>query len=402
MMAGAGLSRLFSDDSRNVSSDISAADPDLLSRAEIAVRLAPADPEAHRTRAIALSALGQTADALPDYERACSLRPQDYLLWTDLGYTRDTLNDVEGALTAYREAIRLAPYYAQPRYYLGALLLRTGQRDEGFAELNRATTSDLKLINSKIRLAWNVYEGDVAVIERVVQPQTDAERLLLARFLVKQGKSDDAMRLFRSAGGLTQEDRNDLLKDLLAAKNYAKAYEVWKEDRAGNSSQMGNAISDAGFESGEDFSDAGFSWRKVGNEPNVQLSLDRSDPREGKRSLRFDFKGEIKPGTSLISQLVLVAPGTRYRLNFAARTQELVSGGLPLIAVFEAGAKDKSLAQSKPLPQGTNGWQNLTLEFAAPSGAQAVNIALQREGCKSRTCPMFGRLWLDNFSLEKL
>jgi hypothetical protein len=118
--------------------------------------------------------------------------------------------------------------------------------------------------------------------------------------------------------------------------------------------------------------------------------------------LRFEFKGEIKPGTSLISQLVLVAPGTRYRLNFAARTQELVSGGLPVIAVFEAGAKDKSLAQTKPLPQGTNGWQNFTLEFAAPSGAQAINIALQREGCKSRTCPMFGRLWLDNFSLEKL
>ena len=99
---------------------------------------------------------------------------------------------------------------------------------------------------------------------------------------------------------------------------------------------------------------------------------------------------------------MLVAPGVRYRLNFAARTQELVSGGLPLIAVLAADGKGKPLAQTKPLSQGTNNWQNLTLEFTALPDAQAITVALQREGCNNRTCPMFGRMWLDSFSIEKL
>ncbi|MDX6289252.1 MAG: hypothetical protein QOH42_1051, partial [Blastocatellia bacterium] len=34
--------------------------------------------------------------------------------------------------------------------------------------------------------------------------------------------------------------------------------------------------------------------------------------------------------------------------------------------------------------------------------ATAVYVALERQPCDKSPCPIFGRLWLDNFSLQKV
>ncbi|MCA1816990.1 MAG: hypothetical protein LC746_11390, partial [Acidobacteria bacterium] len=60
------------------------------------------------------------------------------------------------------------------------------------------------------------------------------------------------------------------------------------------------------------------------------------------------------------------------------------------------------LAQSKTLPQGTTNWATYDVEFTAGAKAEAVLVAVRREGCDASPCPMFGRVWLDDFSLRKL
>jgi hypothetical protein len=60
------------------------------------------------------------------------------------------------------------------------------------------------------------------------------------------------------------------------------------------------------------------------------------------------------------------------------------------------------LASSAPLPAGTNSWQEVTLEFSSGDTTRAVLISLQRQSCPSGPCPIFGRLWLDTFTLGKL
>jgi hypothetical protein len=99
---------------------------------------------------------------------------------------------------------------------------------------------------------------------------------------------------------------------------------------------------------------------------------------------------------------MLVEPKTRYKLHFSARTKEVVTGGLPLIVVNGAGSGGPTLAQSNTLPQGTQGWSDYTVDFTTGDGMRAVLISLQRQPCTGGPCPIFGRLWLDAFTVEKL
>ena len=100
---------------------------------------------------------------------------------------------------------------------------------------------------------------------------------------------------------------------------------------------------------------------------------------------------------------MLVEPGARYRLSFHARTESVKTGGPPVVVVSDASADDaRVLAQSKPLPQGTTGWQEYEVELTAAPKTEAVLVGLRRENCDANPCPMFGRVWLDDFSLRKL
>ena len=87
-------------------------------------------------------------------------------------------------------------------------------------------------------------------------------------------------------------------------------------------------------------------------------------------------------------------------MRFAARTESIVSGGLPLIQVMDANSGGV-IAQSEDFPQATNGWRDYFVEFQTGELISAIQIRLQRQVCSGPLCPIFGRLWLDNFSLQK-
>jgi hypothetical protein len=114
-----------------------------------------------------------------------------------------------------------------------------------------------------------------------------------------------------------------------------------------------------------------------------------------------EFSGDSDPGTQIISQLDLVEPNYRYQLNFAARTENIVSGGLPRVAVLDAGNRE-ILGKTNAFPRTVSSWQDYSIDFNSKETTRAILISLQREQCRESSCPIFGRLWLDNFSLKKL
>ena len=116
--------------------------------------------------------------------------------------------------------------------------------------------------------------------------------------------------------------------------------------------------------------------------------------------MRVDFAGNSDPATSVISQLLLVEPATHYELRFAARTEEIVSGGPPHLIITDAN-DGRVIAKSDEFPRQTAGWQYFTVAFNSADTTQAIQITLQRQQCSTSPCPIFGRLWLDSFSLQK-
>lgn len=402
-----GLARLLSEFAVRTTLSPTESQANMVATADQAARLAPYDPAAHRALAIALAAAGRDDDAIREYERAVALRPNYYRSWLELGRARDQQDDQQGALEAFREASRLAPHYAQPRWQLGNVLFRMGQREEAFAELRRAAASDVTMLPAAIDLAWGAYAGDTSAIEQVFEPQTATWRLALARYYAKHGKPAEALAQFRAAGQIPDYDRRAFLQDLLATRHFAEAYEVWSsglEPKVAERRSGVGQMTDGGFESGIKFDDPGFGWQLARGAQALRFSLDTVEPKEGSHSIRIDYNGEYNPALAVMAQLVLVEPGSRYRLRFASRSEEMVTGGLPVIAVSDTSSSDngRSLAESSPLPQGSVGWQDQTLEFTTGGETNAVLVSLVRRSCGNGPCPIFGRIWLDQFSIEKL
>lgn len=368
--------------------------------AERAVGLTPSDPEARYARAVALSFAGDGPGALREYERAAALRPRDYFLWLAVGSAREQAGNMEGALAAYREGVRLAPHYAQPRWLLGNALFRAGRREEGFAEMRRAARSDPQLLPAFADLAWTSTGGDPAGVEQIVRPEDGAAHLALARLLFRKGRAAEAAGHLRSAGEVADEDRRSLLRELLSSKRYREAYQVWLGGREAEGGGAG-ALFDGGFEGGVGLDEAGFGWRVAHDAPGLVASLDGAERREGARSLLLEWRGNADPSLQAVSQLVPVEPGGRYRLNFSARTADVVTGGPPVVVVGDAAGGGR-LAESAPLGKGAGVWSDYSVEFATGAGVTAVVISLRRQSCSTGPCPMFGKVWLDAFGLRRL
>ncbi|HEX6189432.1 MAG TPA: hypothetical protein VFZ40_15230 [Pyrinomonadaceae bacterium] len=373
-----------------------------------AVAMGNAVPEAHYARAIVLERTG-SSDAIGEYERAVTLRAHDYALWLELGGARDRLGDTAGAVAAFSESTRLAPFYARPRWQLGNALFRAGRIKEALGELHLAARNDLKLALPVLALMWSGLNGNVADVERAFAPQSPAMEAALARFLVKRGKVSDAMRHFRAAGGISADEQRAMIIDLLAAKDFEAAYEVWSVNR-GNKAPGTAHMDNGGFEEPIAIEERGFGWQLFQNQQGIVVALDPAERRSGMHSLRVDWSGNGDTLLPIASQIVLVEPGRRYQLRLAARGADLVMLGLPAISIVDASDpaaqsgdyRQSAIGRSQPLPKGTSAWQDFSFDFTTSPATRAVIVRIHRENCAIHPCPAFGHAWFDDFSLTEL
>src|SRR6266851_1586926 len=363
-----------------------------------AISLAPSDPEAHRALASVFSRLRLFDGAKNELETATSLRPNDDYIWLELGNVKDELGDTEGAFAAFNEAVRFAPYYAHTRWQRGNLLLRMGHYPEAFADLRQAALSNRDFLPNLIDLAWGLSRGDVKTTEQMVQLSDDRARIALALFLAKHGQAREAVDQFHlAAASATEENKLDFQRQLIDANAFKEAFELRTgPTNAGNETTA--VVYDGGFEGPLSFDEVVLGWRVPREQNGVSISLDATRPQSGLKSLQIQFNGNSNPRASLISQTVLVKPQQRYRINFAVRTQDVVTGGLPLISISDA-VNGQLLGSSAAFPQATNSWQVLSFEFTTLEKTSAVNLSLQRNSCSSDPCPAFGFVWLDSFSI---
>jgi len=284
-----------------------------------------------------------------------------------------------------------------------------GQYDEAFAELRLAAIGNPKLWPNVIDLAWGIYGGDVDAVVRVIQPQTEEARLSLALFLARHDQPAAALDQFRQTANTANAKNETLLEEMLKARAFNEAYEVWARIRGialrtlpdGRVSDTEVGIRDGGFEEPVTVGESGFGWQITPNVANLTMSVDTNEHQSGSRSLRIDFRGNSDATSFLLTQLVLAKPQTHYRLSFAAQSREFVSASLPIITVNDASdPKDTILAQSPPLSSDQNSWREVTLDLTTGPQTQAITISLSRQSCAQDPCPAFGVLWLDSFELK--
>jgi Flp pilus assembly protein TadD len=372
--------------------------------AEAAARLAPDDPQAY-LRAARLRRLSFLPEELPkalaEYERAAALAPNDYLIWMELGRARETSGDQEGALRALGRAAELAPHYAQPRWLLGNALLRAGRTEEAFAELRLAGEADTTLRPQVFNLAYQFYKGDIARVLDAVG-RTPAARAQLVGVLIGRGNLEEALAVWSGLGAEEKlkgrEVGERLAQALHKQKQFRRAAQVLAE--AGVVVTQGQ-LANGSFEA--DIAPAGaemFGWQVQPSSAGVQAAVDARRASAGSRSLRLTLSSSAQIQLDNVSQLVTVEPGARYRLSFAVRTEELRSAATALVAVVDA-ATGASLGATPPVPVGTREWTQEVIEFTAGPNTEGVVVRLARAGCPDGVCPIFGKIWYDDFNLER-
>lgn len=368
--------------------------------ADAAVRFSSRNAQNHLIRGGVLQRQGDLAGAMGAYSRAVSLRPDDYVLWLNLSHARELNGDREGAIAAARYAASLAPHYSKPHWQLGNLLVRAGRIDEGYRELRAAGRSNPALLPAFINLAWQLSRGDVQTVVDAAGPATPTGYKALADFFRKRGQTSEAIEMFRRIGAEPGEEivqeRRAYLAELLGAKDFKSAHALWRIAHQPDPDMP--MVFDGGFEQESDLDEPGFGWRAGEKSDAIHLSLDPSEPNEGRRSLHVFFNGASDPSQPVISQLVSVESQKGYQLRFAVRTREVVSGGLPMVTVVDP-VSGQALGQTESFQQTSDGWRPYTIDFTTAPNAQAIQIRLQRGPCGS-PCPIFGNLWLDNFSIQ--
>lgn len=374
--------------------------------ARAAARLAPDDPQTHFTVGV-FARMDFTPEGLQEtvrnFERATALSPHDYRMWMELGRAREQAGDTEGGEAALRRAVRIAPNYVMPRWFLGNLLLRAGKTDEAFAFLRSAAESEHELRGPIFASVWSIYNGDVG---RVTEAMGDAPavRADLIGYLVNLKRTEDARRLWAT---LTPQDKRRereasqaLLGALLGEEHFAAALDVYRGARGEESSAEVGRVTNGGFESEIGSAAQGkFDW-EVSTAQQAQIALDPKTVHGGARSLRISFNAPSNVAFNNFSQLIVVEPGARYRLEFFVRTESLKSVSTLVVDVLDA-ATGKVLASSPPSPGGTTEWKPVVLEWAAPPAADGVRVQLRRQPCLDEVCPIFGKVWYDDFSLQR-
>ena len=378
-----------------------------LETAQMAVNLAPSDPLPHwRLGNIAQKELppDQISFVVAEYEKAVSLSPNDYRLWMEFGGALEQEGDFEKAEKALREAVKLAPSYAYPRWYLGNLLLRTDRYAEGFAELQRASEANGQFQQQLFNLAWQLNKDDFDALRAAVG-DTPGIRAAFSRYLIERGRYEDGLRLWNSLTATEKKESrfaaDPIIDSLIAAQRYHQAMEIWNEVAPGPSyfASLGHIL-DGGFEDNLAHGPgAVFGWQVQSNS-QVQIGIDPGQGHSGNRSLRVFFQVRSHIDTINVSQLVPVKPNSEYDFECYMKTERLESAETPGILIVNA-SDDASLVGSAPAPSGNNNWQRVSLSFKTGEKTEAVKVKMVRNSCAdSPVCPIFGTVWYDDFDLK--
>lgn len=378
-----------------------------LETAQMAVGLAPSDPLPHwRLGTFAQKELppDQISLAVSELEKAVDLSPNDYRFWMDYGVALEQSGEMEKAEQALRQAVKLAPTYAFPRWYLGNHLVRTDRYSEGFSELQQASAANDQFQPQLFNLAWQLNKDDFDGLQSAVGA-TPGLRAEFARYLVERSHFDEGLRLWNTLNETqkmeTRSTAELIVNSLIGAQHYYQAMDIWNEiaPSLAYKAEPGHII-DRGFEDNLAHGPgAVFGWQ-VQSGPQVQIGIDAVQGHSGGRSLRLYFQVHSHINTINVSQLVPVKPDTDYDFECYVKTDKLESAETPVIQIVNA-ADDAAIVGSPSAPSGSNGWQRVSLTFKTGAKTEAIKVKMVRNSCAdSPVCPIFGTVWYDDFDLK--
>ena len=381
-----------------------------LEGADKAVRHAARDPLVHYRRGlIYLNAApedeteSRLTTAVTEMREAVKLSPEDNRLWIALGQALDHSGAAVEAQAAFEQARQLAPHHFQPQWALGNHWLRVGDREAAFAQFRAVLAVRPTELPQVFGYAWQAYNGDASEIVKALSPPPSA-RAELASLLISRDRVDEALKVWREVEKPLATDVKMVTRALINKEHFTAAHEVWRTSALNElpSPDEGSLLANGGFDKEISLNAAQpfLTWQ-MKPQPGVTMARDSQEHKSGAYSLRVSFDLSGNPVVVIATQTVPIAPATTYRLSFAAQTEELRNLSPPLVEVYDAARRERLHVESKPIMTEKKEWHDYSIEFTTTASTEAVTIQLERLACSDPPCPLRGRIWFDDFKLEK-
>ena len=332
-------------------------------------------------------------------QQAVQLSPHNADFRLLLAATQSVSGDLAARETHLRTAVALAPHYPQVRWQLANLLVRAGKLDEALDEFRQVADAKPALLPTAFDLLWEATGGNVNSLARATGEQP-RNRMALANFLLQQHRADEAAQIFSRidvTARAAAPEAPDFLNRLMNAGHPELARRLWGE-ASGTNDITSTSLSNGGFETEAPTKSALFDWQLKRSDyasPKIEAGMAHS----GQRALRLDFAGrDTTKLTDEIRQLLVLQPGTAYRLSCYAKTQQFKAPEGPRWVVLNQ-ANNQPVATTNRVSPDQADWQLLTADFTTPAGQKMYWLMLQRTPQFSYDEPTKGTLWFDDCSL---
>jgi hypothetical protein len=145
---------------------------------------------------------------------------------------------------------------------------------------------------------------------------------------------------------------------------------------------------------------AQFDWN-LGQSKYARIGITTATARTGQRSLKISYNGvDTTTLNNEVRQLVKARPGALYTLACYVKAEKLLTPDGPQVVVTTQDSATP-IAASAAIEAGSYDWRLLTMDFAAPSNAQAIIIAVKQTPQFSYVDPTSGTVWFDDFVLRE-
>lgn len=372
--------------------------------ADVSASLAPDDPQTHYTSAILHEQSFSPEDfekSVAEFEKAAALSPNDFLLWLALGKARERNGDPLGAEKALRRAVELAPNYVDAHWTLGNNLLRQGKFEEGFKEIRLSADNGEKFVLPAISTAWTIFDGDISQIRKNIG---DSAKLnaFLAVFLLNQNRFDDAFNTWNAIGGdaktvAYRTQSEEIYNRFLSANKYRYAKIVKNSLDGSEDPNVFGKITSGGFDSNVKQEKTDFFDWQIGAGAQPLIGYDDKIKRGGDLSQVIIFNSPDGLDFRNFSQIVVVESGKTYSFKGFYKAELKTSATLRWEIV---SATDNSVIATTDSISASTDWTSFEASFTVPQNAEAVIIRLARVKCGSTICPISGKVWFDDFSIN--
>jgi tetratricopeptide (TPR) repeat protein len=351
----------------------------------------------HSDSKLAIAFLKRAVDIDPGYDR----------LWMELAEAEESAGHFAAAKDDFEDARDAHPTSAEAHWRFGNYLVRQGDRNWGFAEIERAINVDPTLTPSAINVCWeashsvpellaitpdNSNEFYAAALEFFLSRREVTAAAQVWSRIASSGEYFDMRRAVPLVDALVQQGDGDA-----ATKIWAEALKVsgWEHDTPSTNPDA-SLVFNGGFE--HDIANGGLDWRET-SAPGYAISMDANVVHSGKQSLRVTFDGNHELGPPVLVQSVLVKPNQKYEFSAYLRTESVTANSGVIFWINDPDHHGMAGYETQPI-SGTIEWTEVRGEITTTPGMWYVMISLGRDPSQTFDHKLGGTAWVDDVSLR--